>query len=380
MRSAAFRKLVPFAIALAMLPMVQPVLQWPEQVPLSTRTRGYLCRAGVAAHTPGTSFRAAAELLLRAGARNFGASRVLRCKGGGDAAVASREGENAMLLPPSILDPAEEDALETKQRGRQSADAMSEAAAKKLAKLNTLLQRAAAYSTFLRERLQQSQSEAEASAGGRAANSSAGEGAERDPRQPALVTGAVMRPYQVDGVQWLISLYENGLNGMLADEMGLGKTLQVIAFLAHLWEKRVRGPFLVVAPLSTIGNWQREFARFAPDVPVVLYHGTRDERAALRRRHFKRRDRKDPLPVIITSFEIAMNDAKVLAQLNWKYLTVDEGHRLKNKDCKLLRELKALHAANRLLLSGTPLQNNLTELWSAQAPHTTELEMPGAES
>ncbi|KAJ1484276.1 P-loop containing nucleoside triphosphate hydrolase protein [Baffinella frigidus] len=161
------------------------------------------------------------------------------------------------------MDPEEEGGAEPKHRGRQTADAMSTAAAKRLSKLNTLLQRAAAYSTFLRERLQQSQAEATrpGKGAGDAVNETGSEtgsedGEKKDPRQPTLVTGAVMRGYQVDGVQWLISLYENGLNGILADEMGLGKTLQVIAFLAHLWEKRVRGPFLVVAPLSTIGNWQ----------------------------------------------------------------------------------------------------------------------------
>jgi ATP-dependent DNA helicase len=175
----------------------------------------------------------------------------------------------------------------------------------------------------------------------------------------------------VDGVQWLISLYENGLNGILADEMGLGKTLQVIAFFAHLWEKKVRGPFLVVAPLSTVGNWMKEFHKFAPEVPVVLYHGTKEERALMRRRDlkisggsWKKQKKNEGLPVVVTSFEIAMNDGKMLAAVPWKYLAVDEGHRLKNKDSKLLRELKALHADNRLLLTGTPLQNNLVELWS----------------
>ncbi|EKX50630.1 hypothetical protein GUITHDRAFT_103852 [Guillardia theta CCMP2712] len=172
----------------------------------------------------------------------------------------------------------------------------------------------------------------------------------------------LLQSYQIDGVQWLISLYENGLNGILADEMGLGKTIQVIAFLAHLWEMKVHGPFLVVAPLSTIGNWQNEFKRFAPDLPVLLYHGSKDERKELRKQHLKHRAKE--FPIVITSFEIVMNDAKSLSQYRWKYLTVDEGHRIKNKDCKLLRELKALNAGNRLLLTGTPLQNNLSELWS----------------
>lgn len=181
---------------------------------------------------------------------------------------------------------------------------------------------------------------------------------ERDPRQPALVTGAIMRKYQVEGVLWMASLYENGLNGILADEMGLGKTLQTIAFIAHLYEMKVFGPFLVVAPLSTIQNWSREFSRFAPSVPTIVYHGSKDDRKEMREKITERKGME--WPVVITSFEVAMNDAKILSRLpkggSWKYLVVDEGHRLKNKDCRLLRELKALPTDNRLLLSGTPLQ------------------------
>jgi ATP-dependent DNA helicase len=173
-------------------------------------------------------------------------------------------------------------------------------------------------------------STASASAAAAAALAAAGN-ATLDPRQPKLVTGAVLRSYQVDGVQWLISLYENGLNGILADEMGLGKTLQVISFFAHLWEKKVKGPFLVVAPLSTVTNWVKEFERFAPDVPVLLYHGTKQERAAMRRRELRivhgkwtKNKAGQALPVVVTSFEIALNDARMLAAVHWKYLTVDE--------------------------------------------------------
>jgi ATP-dependent DNA helicase len=180
----------------------------------------------------------------------------------------------------------------------------------------------------------------------------------RDPRQPALVTGAVMRKYQVEGVLWMASLYENGLNGILADEMGLGKTLQTIAFISHLFEMKVYGPFLVVAPLSTIQNWSREFSRFSPSIPTLVYHGSKEDRKDMRDKIADKKGQE--WPVVITSFEVAMNDAKILSRLpkggSWKYLVVDEGHRLKNKDCRLLRELKALPTDNRLLLSGTPLQ------------------------
>ncbi|CAO3701424.1 unnamed protein product [Rhizopus stolonifer] len=97
-------------------------------------------------------------------------------------------------------------------------------------------------------------------------------------RQPALVTGGVFRDYQLAGVEWLISLWENGLNGILADEMGLGKTLQTIGLIAHLKAKKVSGPYLIVAPLSKLANWVNEFKQFAPDIDVLLYHGSKEER------------------------------------------------------------------------------------------------------
>lgn len=181
-------------------------------------------------------------------------------------------------------------------------------------------------------------------------------------RQPDLVTGGVMRDYQLAGLEWMVSLYENGLNGILADEMGLGKTLQTISFLAFLRSKGVHGPFLVAAPLSTVANWVNEVRRFTPDIPVLLYHGTKDERAVIRAEKLGEVDEK--FPVVVTSYEIIMNDRKFLQKYSWKYIVVDEGHRLKNLNCRLIRELKSYTSANRLLLTGTPLQNNLSELWS----------------
>ncbi|CCG80996.1 putative SNF2 family helicase/ATPase PasG [Taphrina deformans PYCC 5710] len=181
-------------------------------------------------------------------------------------------------------------------------------------------------------------------------------------RQPELVTGGVLRDYQLAGLEWMVSLYENGLNGILADEMGLGKTLQTIAFLAFLRSKGVHGPFLIAAPLSTVANWVNEVRRFAPDIPVVLYHGTKDERADIRKTKMGQVDAK--FPIVVTSYEIIMNDRKFLQKYSWKYIVVDEGHRLKNLNCRLIRELKSYTSANRLLLTGTPLQNNLSELWS----------------
>ncbi|KAK9389256.1 P-loop containing nucleoside triphosphate hydrolase protein [Lipomyces mesembrius] len=145
--------------------------------------------------------------------------------------------------------------------------------------------------------------------------------------------------------------------------MGLGKTLQTIAFLAFLRDKGSYGPFLIVAPLSTLTNWVSEIERFTPSIPALLYHGTPEERAEMRERVlFKKISEKFPL--VVTSYSIVMNDRNLLGKLQWKYIIIDEGHRIKNMNCKLIKELKSYNSANRLLLTGTPLQNNLAELWS----------------
>ncbi|KAA8547356.1 hypothetical protein F0562_003780 [Nyssa sinensis] len=179
-----------------------------------------------------------------------------------------------------------------------------------------------------------------------------------------LLTGGKLKSYQIKGVKWLISLWQNGLNGILADQMGLGKTIQTIGFLAHLKGKGLNGPYLVIAPLSTLSNWVNEISRFVPSINAIIYHGDRKERDEMRRKHMPRTI-GPKFPVIITSYEVALNDArKHLRHYNWKYIVVDEGHRLKNSKCKLLKELKLLPVENKLLLTGTPLQNNLAELWS----------------
>lgn len=199
-------------------------------------------------------------------------------------------------------------------------------------------------------------------------------------QQPELVTGGKMRQYQLEGLEWLKSLWMNGLCGILADEMGLGKTVQAISLIAFFKEKGVSGPFLIAAPLSTVSNWVDEFARWTPGIKTVLYHGSKDERAAMRRNLMKIRDQRSmDFPVVCTSYEICMNDRKFLAQYQWRYIVVvclsmseirytdavqDEGHRLKNMNCRLIKELLTYNSANRLLITGTPLQNNIAELWS----------------
>ncbi|KAM8924634.1 lymphoid-specific helicase [Pelodytes ibericus] len=183
-------------------------------------------------------------------------------------------------------------------------------------------------------------------------------------QQPKYFTGGIMRWYQVEGMEWLRMLWENGINGILADEMGLGKTVQCIATISMMIERGVPGPFFVCGPLSTLPNWMAEFKRFSPEIPVILYHGNPQERRKLARKIKKREGSLQIHPVVVTSFEIAMRDRQILQHMSWKYMILDEGHRIKNMNCRLIRELKQFHSDNKLLLTGTPLQNNLAELWS----------------
>ncbi|RVW22645.1 ATP-dependent DNA helicase DDM1 [Vitis vinifera] len=172
-----------------------------------------------------------------------------------------------------------------------------------------------------------------------------------------LLTGGKLKSYQIKGVKWLISLWQNGLNGILADQMGLGKTIQTIGFLAHLKGKGLDGPYLLILNLVFL------LERFVPSINAIIYHGNRKERDQIRMKYMPRTI-GPKFPIILTSYEVALNDArKYLRHYNWKYLVVDEGHRLKNSKCKLLKELKLLPVENKLLLTGTPLQNNLAELW-----------------
>ncbi|XP_078170989.1 chromatin remodeling 1 [Carex rostrata] len=178
-----------------------------------------------------------------------------------------------------------------------------------------------------------------------------------------LLTGGRLKPYQIKGVKWMISLWHNGLNGILADQMGLGKTIQTIGFLAHLKGEGLHGPYMVIAPLSTLSNWVSEVARFAPSLSAIIYHGNKYERADIRRKHMPKQIGPE-FPLVVTSYEMALFDARFLSQYQWKYVVVDEGHRLKNTKCKLMQELRRIPMENKLLLTGTPLQNNLAELWS----------------
>lgn len=131
-----------------------------------------------------------------------------------------------------------------------------------------------------------------------------------------------MRDYQLEGLTWLSCLYEVGLNGILADEMGLGKTVQLISFLAFLRDRGTNGPFLILGPLSTVTNWVNEFKRWAPKIPVVMYHGNPQTRAQIRRQQLKGDPRGEKFPVVCTSYEICMKDKKFLANYHWKFIVV----------------------------------------------------------
>ncbi|XP_043096040.1 probable global transcription activator SNF2L1 isoform X1 [Puntigrus tetrazona] len=178
---------------------------------------------------------------------------------------------------------------------------------------------------------------------------------------PSYVKNGALRDYQIRGLNWMISLYENGINGILADEMGLGKTLQTIALLGYLKHYRnIPGPHMVLVPKSTLHNWMNEFKRWVPTLKAVCLIGDKDERAAFIR------DVMMPgeWDVCVTSYEMVIREKSVFKKFNWRYLVIDEAHRIKNEKSKLSEIVREFKTTNRLLLTGTPLQNNLHELWS----------------
>ncbi|KAK5875800.1 hypothetical protein CesoFtcFv8_026843 [Champsocephalus esox] len=199
--------------------------------------------------------------------------------------------------------------------------------------------------------------------------------------QPDFVTqtGGTLHLYQLEGLNWLRFSWAQGTDTILADEMGLGKTIQTIVFLYSLFkEGHTKGPFLVSAPLSTIINWEREFEMWAPDFYVVTYSGDKDSRAIIRENEFSfdesavkggkrafklRRDATIKFHVLLTSYELVTIDQTALKSMDWACLVVDEAHRLKNNQSKFFRRLNDYTIDHKLLLTGTPLQNNLEELF-----------------
>uniref|UniRef100_A0A3B3DB25 Probable global transcription activator SNF2L2 n=1 Tax=Oryzias melastigma TaxID=30732 RepID=A0A3B3DB25_ORYME len=184
---------------------------------------------------------------------------------------------------------------------------------------------------------------------------------EKVEKQSTLLINGMLKHYQIQGLEWMVSLYNNNLNGILADEMGLGKTIQTIALITYLMEhKRLNGPYLIIVPLSTLSNWVYELDKWAPSVVKIAYKGT----PALRRGLVPQL-RSGKFNVLLTTYEYIIKDKHILAKIRWKYMIVDEGHRMKNHHCKLTQVLNTHYVApRRLLLTGTPLQNKLPELWA----------------
>lgn len=175
------------------------------------------------------------------------------------------------------------------------------------------------------------------------------------------LTGIRLRSYQLEGVNWLVQCF-HGQNGcILGDEMGLGKTCQTIALLIYLVGRlNDEGPFLILCPLSVLSNWKEEMERFAPGLSCVTYTGDKEERA--RRQQDLRQE--SGFHVLLTTYEICLKDASFLKSFSWSVLAVDEAHRLKNQSSLLHRTLSEFSVVFRLLLTGTPIQNSLQELYS----------------
>ncbi|KAI4870868.1 chromatin remodeling complex SWI/SNF, component SWI2 and related ATPase [Hypoxylon rubiginosum] len=179
--------------------------------------------------------------------------------------------------------------------------------------------------------------------------------------QAHMLVGGSLKEYQVKGLQWMLSLYNNNLNGILADEMGLGKTIQTISLVTYLIErKQQQGPYLVIVPLSTLTNWNLEFEKWAPTVSRIVYKGPPNTR-----KQQQEKIRQGKFQVLLTTYEYIIKDRPVLSKIKWFHMIIDEGHRMKNTNSKLSATISQYYNTRfRLILTGTPLQNNLGELWA----------------
>ncbi|KAF2172772.1 hypothetical protein M409DRAFT_35456 [Zasmidium cellare ATCC 36951] len=188
-----------------------------------------------------------------------------------------------------------------------------------------------------------------------------------DVAQPKMLS-CQLKEYQLKGLNWLVNLYEQGINGILADEMGLGKTVQSISVMAYLAEMHdIWGPFLVIAPASTLHNWQQEIAKFVPDIKVLPYWGSAKDRKVLRkfwdRKHITY-SRDSPFHVLVTSYQLVVQDTAYFQKVKWQYMILDEAQAIKSSQSSRWKSLLGFHCRNRLLLTGTPIQNNMQELWA----------------
>lgn len=192
---------------------------------------------------------------------------------------------------------------------------------------------------------------------------------------PTYKGGRTLREYQVEGLNWMISCFKAQRSSILADEMGLGKTVQVVSFIEHLrTEESIRGPYLIVVPLSTIQHWRREIESWT-DLNVCVYHDVGDRTTNFTAKDMRGviRDQEWYYPgmantvfkfnILLTTFETLLADFEELEQIHWRLIAVDEAHRLKSAGSRVLKQMRAFQCDRKLLLTGTPLQNNIQELW-----------------
>ena len=265
-----------------------------------------------------------------------------------------REPENTSLRMKHLMEQADLlSSLATGARPSTDAGTTSKASAPPKAATKQGRRRAGRLSEKEEDEMLLKMSDANAESGG-------GERQTRLSAQPACITGR-MRPYQLEGLNWLIRAYESGVNGVLADEMGLGKTLQTISLMAYLKETHgLAGPYLVIAPKSTLGNWFNEVRRWCPALSAFKFHGDKEAR---------KRIVADVLSpgewdVCITTYEVVISEKRALMQFDWRCLIIDEAHRIKNEASVLSQTVRLFTVGHRLLITGTPLQNNLRELWA----------------
>uniref|UniRef100_A0A0N5B4V1 SWI/SNF-related matrix-associated actin-dependent regulator of chromatin subfamily A member 5 n=1 Tax=Strongyloides papillosus TaxID=174720 RepID=A0A0N5B4V1_STREA len=185
-------------------------------------------------------------------------------------------------------------------------------------------------------------------------------------QSPPFINGE-MRDYQIFGLNWLVSLRENNVNGILADEMGLGKTLQTVSLIAYVkfFESKIKGvennlPSIVIVPLSTLSSWVNEFKKWTTGIRVVVFHGDVEKRKEIIGKDLV----AGAFDVVVTTYEMFSSYGAKLKKVEWEYVVVDEAHRIKNKETLLAKEVRCLNVRHKLLLTGTPLQNRLHELWA----------------